>query len=69
MIALFLQHFRFYLQSAVAHACAHKSTVIRGRIWEHVSADCCHANCREAEMCELRSVVSVCGGISTRIRS
>lgn len=42
-----------------------EGTVIRGGFGSVFRRIVCHANCREPETCELRSVVSVYGGVST----
>lgn len=55
---LSLHHFRFYLQpKAPLHMPAYnKGNVIRGGFGSTFRRIVCHANCREPETCELRSV-------------
>jgi hypothetical protein len=55
---LFLLHFRFYLEPrAPLHMPAYnKGNVIRGGFGSTFRRIGCHANCREPETCELRSV-------------
>src|SRR3990172_7128610 len=55
---LSLHHFRFHLEpKAALHMPAYnKGNVIRGGFGSTFRRIVCHANCREAESCELRSV-------------
>jgi hypothetical protein len=57
-MAFSLQHFRFHLEpKAPLHMPAYnKGNVIRGGFGSTFRRIVCHANCREPETCELRSV-------------
>jgi hypothetical protein len=58
MMSVSLQHFRFHLEAkAPLHMPAYnKGNVIRGGFGSAFRRIVCHANCREPETCELRSV-------------